>query len=249
MIGNKKRNTILLIIIFFFLGFNLFSNPVSAIEIDVDGLFYQGQINPNEEFSFNFLHNLKSTIRSDVGLNLSINYQNILFNRQISIIINNSNPISLNITTKFNILQFLPNRPNNPILNDSILIFNYNCVYEFLSNVSIDRITFQFNESSLYGLSLEKDYKIVVYKANEQSWELLSTEEKIDNSTSELYLETSITNLDSDTSYFFTICEISEILAPPSYDWIWFIIIPVFVVLIAFIIVISKEDYINYVKN
>ena len=249
MIGNKKKNTIFFSIIIFLLGFSLFSNPGSAFEIDINGLSYQGLITPNEEFSLNFLHNIKSTIRSDVDLNLSINYQSVLFNRQISIIINNSNPISLNITTKFNILQFLPNQPNNPILNDSLLIFNYNCVYEFLSNVSIDRITFHFKKSSLFGLSLEKDYIIVVYKANQTSWEPLSTEEKIDNSTSESYLEASITNLDSDTSYFFTICEISERVVPPSYDWIWFIIIPVFVVLIAFIIVISKEDYINYVKN
>jgi hypothetical protein len=249
MIGNKKRNTILLSITIFLLGFSLFSNLGSAIEIDINGFSYQGLITPNEEFSLNFLNNIKSTIRSDVELNLSISYQNLIFNRQISMIINNSNPISLNITTKFNIMQFLPNRPNNPILNDSITISNYNCVYEFLSNESIDKITFQFKESSLLGLSLENDYIIAVYKANQTSWEPLSTEEKIDNSTSELYLEASITNLDNNTSYFFTIFEISERVVPPSYDWIWFIVIPIFVVLIAFIIVISKEDYINYVKN
>jgi len=104
MIGNKKRNTMLLSITIFLLGFSLFSNPGSAIEIDINGFSYQGLITPNEEFSLNFLHNIKSTIRSDVDLNLSISYQTLLFNRQISMIINNSNPISLNLTTKFNIM-------------------------------------------------------------------------------------------------------------------------------------------------
>ncbi len=88
-----------------------------------------------------------------------------------------------------------------------------------------------------------------MYRTNQTSWEPLLTEEKIDNSTSELYLEASISNLDSDTSYYLTIFEISEEITPPSYEWIWFIIIPVFVVLIALLITISKEDYINYVKN
>lgn len=63
------------------------------------------------------------------------------------------------------------------------------------------------------------------------------------------YLEASITNLEGDTPYFVTVYEISEKVIPASYDWLWFIIIPVFVILIALIIVISKAEYIKYLKN
>lgn len=249
MIGRIKRNTILLNTAIFLLGFSLFSNPGSAIETDINGSSYQGLITPNEDFSFNFLHNIKFKIRTDVDVNLSIEYQSLIFNRQNSIIINNSNPISLNITSKFNLGQFISTLPDDPKLNDSQLIFRYNSVYRFIANSSIGRITFQFNKLPTFGLSPEKDYIVVVYKAYQTSWEPLFTEEKIDNSSSESYLEASITNLDSDTPYFVSIYEVSERATLPSYDWLWFIIIPVFVVLIALLIVISKEEYINYIRN
>ena len=134
-------------------------------------------------------------------------------------------------------------------MNDSELIFQYNCIYRFIANSSVENITLQFSKLPLSGLLPNKNYIIVAYYENQTSWEPLLTEEKIDNSTSESYLEASIANLDSDTPYFITIYEISERVIPESYDWLWFIIIPVFVVLIALLIAISKEDYINYIKN
>ena len=251
MIGNKKRNTILLSITIFFIGFNLISSHALPIDIDIPGLSYQGLINPNEEFSLNFLHDIEFKIRTDVDVNLSIDYQSLIFNRQASIIINNSNPISLNITAMFTPLQFFfpPNIPDAPVLNDTELIYQYNCIYRFIANSSVERITLQFSKLSLYELSPDKNYIIVAYYENQTSWEPLLTEEKIDNSTSESYLEASIANLDSDTPYFITVYEISDEVIPASYDWLWFIIIPVVVILIALLIVISKEDYIDYIKN
>ncbi|MHA1487830.1 MAG: hypothetical protein ACTSSC_11760, partial [Promethearchaeota archaeon] len=249
MIRNKKRNTLLLSITFFFIGFNLISSHGLPIDIDIPGLSYQGVVNPNDDFSLNFLHDIKFNIRTDVDVNLSMDYQSLIFNRQASIIINNSNPFSLNISVKFNPSQFFSTLPDAPILNDSKLIFQYNCIYRFIANRSVERITLQFSKLPLSGLFPDKDYIIVAYYANQTSWEPLLTEEKIDNSTSEAYLEASITNLDSDTPYFITVYEISERVIPESYDWLWFIIIPIFIVLIALLIVISKEDYINYIKN
>ena len=90
MIGNKKRNTILLSITIFFIGFNFISSHALPIDIDIPGLSYQGLINTNEEFSLNFLHDIEFKIRTDVDVNLSIDYQSFIFNRQASIIINNS---------------------------------------------------------------------------------------------------------------------------------------------------------------
>ena len=249
MIRNKKRNTIFVSITFFFIGFNLISSHGLPIVIDIPGLSYQGVINPNDDFSLNFLHDIKFNIRTDVEVNLSINYQSLIFNRQASIIINNSNPFSLNITVKFNASGFFSNLPEPPKLNGSELIFQYNCIYRFIANSSVERISLQFSKVPLSGLIPDKNYIIVAYYANQTSWEPLLTEEKIDNSTSEAYLEASITNLDSDTPYYITIYEISERVIPESYDWLWFIIIPVFVILIALLIAISKEDYINYIKN
>jgi len=249
MIGNKKRNTILLSITVFFIGFNMVFSHGLPIDIDIPGLSYQGLITPDDDFSLNFLHDIHFKIKTDVDVNLSIDFQSLIFNRQTSIIINNSNPISLNVTVKFTPYQFFSNLPDGPILNDSELIFQYNCIYRFIANSSVERITLQFSKLESFGLSPDKNYTLVAYDENQTSWEPLITEEKIDNSTSVTYLEASITNLDSDTPYYLTIYEISEGVIPPSYDWLWFIIIPVVVILIALLIVISKEDYINYIKN
>ena len=247
MIGTKKRNRIILNIILLFLGLNLFFNHGSAI--DINGFSYQGFIPPHEELSLNFLNNINFNIKTDVETNLSIEYQPLIFDRQISMIINNSNPILLNITSKFNFLQYLSYFPEIPKLNDSVLIFRYNCIYKLVANTSIEKVTFQFGELSIFGLSPTKDYVVAVYKTNQTSWELLSTEEKIDNSTSELYLEASINDLESDTPYFVTIFEVSEKVSHPSYDWLWYIILPASVILIALIIVISKDEYIKKIIN
>ncbi len=249
MIGRKRKKVILLNITIFFIGFNLIFSHGLPIDLDIPGLSYQGMITPNEDFSLNFLHNIKFKIRTDVDVNLSIDYQSLIFNRQASIIINNSNPISLNITSKFNPSQFFSNLPDDPKLNDSQLIFQYNSVYRFVANSSIERITLQFNIVPLFGLSPEKDYIIVVYNANQTSWEPLLTEEKIDNSTSESYLEASITNLEGEIPYYVTIYEISEIPPPPPYNWLWILIIPIFLILLIFLIVVSKEAYIKLIKN
>ncbi|MHA1477078.1 MAG: winged helix-turn-helix transcriptional regulator [Promethearchaeota archaeon] len=249
MIGNKKRNTILLSITIFFIGFNMVFSHGLPIDIDIPGLSYQGLITPDDDFSLNFLHNIHFKIKTDVDVNLSIDFQSLIFNRQASININNSNPISLNITVKFNPSQFFSNLPDDPKLNDTELIFRYNCIYRYVANSSIERITLQFSKLPLSGLSPDKNYIIVAYYANLTSWEPLITEEKIYNSTSESYLEASITNLESHTPYFVTVYEISDEVIPASYDWLWFIILPVVVILIALLIVISKEDYINYIKN
>ena len=126
MIGTKKRNRIILNIILLFLGLNLFFNHGSAI--DINGFSYQGFIPPHEELSLNFLNNINFNIKTDVETNLSIEYQPLIFDRQISMIINNSNPILLNITSKFNFLQYLSYFPEIPKLNDSVLIFYLPCV-------------------------------------------------------------------------------------------------------------------------
>ena len=249
MIGRKKRKVILLNVIVFFLGFNLLLNNGTAIETDINGLSYQGFITPNEEFSLNFRQNIKFRIRTDVGINLSSNYHSLIFNHQASMIINNSNPISLNIAVKFNLLHFLSKLPDSPKLNDTRLIFRYNRVYKLKANTSIEKVTFQFNKDPKFGLSSTKAYIIAVYTANQTSWEPLLTEEKLNNSSSEFYLEASINNLESNTPYYISIYEISEKSIQQSYDWLWFIMIPVLVILVALIIVITKEEYFEYLKN
>ena len=64
-----------------------------------------------------------------------------------------------------------------------------------------------FKKDSEYGLDPYREYSIALYEEDEDSWELLETEEVSDDS--EIYLKSSITELDADTDYYITIYEVS----------------------------------------
>ena len=249
MVRNRKRYKIYLSLILFFLGFSSIFSYGLAINNHIPALSYQGMINPNEEFSFSFLHNLNFSIRANVDVNLSIDYHSLIFNRESSIEVNNSNSISLNITVKFQPSQFFSNLPKDPTLNDTKLILRYYTVYRYIANSSVEKITFKFKKLPIAGLTAKKNYIIAVYSPNQISWQPLLTEDITDNSTSMSYLQASITNLEGDTPYFISIYEVNTVVNVPSYDWLWPIIILAFAILVTILIVISKEEYINYIKR
>ena len=59
-----------------------------------------------EKVSYNFLNNLTFEVSTNVLINLSIDYDNNLENRQTFFIVNNTNPISLNVSSKTNMQNF-----------------------------------------------------------------------------------------------------------------------------------------------
>ena len=82
---------------------------------------------------------------------------------------------------------------------------------------------------------------------NQESWELVDTEEKLNESTSELYLESSLLEIESDTEYFITLFEFSK--EPFDWTWIIFTIMIVAVGLLSIAFLISKKEYFQYLRK
>lgn len=67
-----------------------------------------------------------------------------------------------------------------------------------------------------------------------------------------MYLEGSLSNMEADKEYYFTLYDIEEEPQAPSEDWIpllFIILIPSIIILIGIIIVVSKEEYLDYIKK
>ena len=248
-----KNTLVIFTSLIFLLSCNLMIMDSSAEEV-VLGREYESYIDPNTQVSLTFMDPIsffdKLDFLSDVEVNLSVSLSPLIYFRQISLIINNSIPISLHIDIFFNLLKFLSEIPENPTLDDFILLYDYNCYYRLISNVSIDLITIHFSKNLTFGLNPEKNYAIALYHYQQSSWEAINTIEVPDSQNSMVNLESSIQNLESNKPYFFTVYQKS----PTSYNsndrnFIVFVAILIFSILIALIIVISKQDYIKYLKT
>jgi predicted transcriptional regulator len=132
--------------------------------------------------------------------------------------------------------------PKDPKRGEYQLRSQYRCIYRIKSNSSIEKLKVTFKKDSEYGLDPYIEYSVALYEEDDDSWELLKTEEVSDDS--EIYFKSSITELDADTAYFITIYEVSYfsyILAIGS-------IILAFGIL-SIVIIISKKDYIHYLRT
>ncbi|MCK4778762.1 MAG: winged helix-turn-helix transcriptional regulator, partial [Candidatus Lokiarchaeota archaeon] len=82
---------------------------------------------------------------------------------------------------------------------------------------------------------------------NQESWELVDTIENANETTSEKYIEGSITSLQQDTDYYITLFEVEGI----QKDWTW-IIVTISVIgigIVALVVLISKKDYFQYLRT
>ncbi|MFX1600070.1 MAG: hypothetical protein ACFFB6_05685 [Promethearchaeota archaeon] len=229
-----------------FLGFNYFL--VSARSEDINGFSAQRTIYPYERVSYHFLNNITFEISTDTLINLSIEYENNIANRQTFFIINNSNPISLNISTKTSLQKFgVMQPPHQPQMGNFRFQYKYNCIYKIRANTSIENLIIRYRKLHYYGLNPENSFNLAIFKSDQDSWELIDTIESVNESNSEEYLESTITNLQQDTEYFITLFEIQEVLT----DWTWLIIIIVIITIgvasLAFLI--SKKDYFQYLRT
>jgi predicted transcriptional regulator len=246
-----KSKITVLSLIFLCILFNL--NTANVKALDVFGNTYNGIVNPNETIDLNFINfNKRFMLTADVYVNFSIKYFSPLLSRQTALVINNSAPISLNISFDLNIEAFLSKLPEEPTLEDMILNFRYNSVMRIISNSTIDNLKFQFEKNSLLGLYPDQNYTLVYYHSIQESWELISTAETYNNKTSKSYLEGTFSNLNGNEEYFITIYNVNEEseYVPEPYPLIWiFIISLIIIIVISVILIISKEEYINYIKN
>ena len=260
---NRKIICLLIILLIIFdlsLSINIGVAQGNKKRKTVSGFSARDKIKPHETISYHFSNNIIFETSTDTFMDFSIEYENQIRNREASIIVNNSNSIALDIKAKLNIESF--GLTKEPEVN-SQWRYRYNCVFQIKSNTSVNKITFKFLKSSEYGLDPNASYSIAFFESTQQSWQLLSTRDEKYESTSnrysllflltanaesggsyEIYLESALLNLKPDTEYYITIFEVEEV----AYDWIWWILISAIAIL-SVVILISKKDYIQYLKT
>ncbi|MHA1190812.1 MAG: hypothetical protein ACTSP9_00780, partial [Promethearchaeota archaeon] len=244
----KKENKTIIFLASFvvLLSLNLYLNTVFARDEFVPGFSTSDSINADETVNYHFSNNIHLSISSNIFINLDIDYESRIENKQIHIFINNSNHISLNITSKENLGNFgVLKAPQDPNKGNIQYQNRYNCVMLVMANVSIENMIIRSSKGSQYGFSLERQYSLGVYEPSGESWEIFDTSEQLNESNSEVYLETSLSLLNASTEYYITYFEVSNIFD----NWIWvsfFVIL--FSVLVAAVIMISKSDYMQYLR-
>ncbi len=244
----KKENKTIIFLASFvlLLSLNLYLNAVLARDEIIPGFSKSDSIYADETVNYHFSNNIHLSISSNIFINLDIDYESRIENKQIHIFINNSNHIYLNITSKenlgnFGVLKALqdPNKGNIQYQN------RYNCIMLVMANVSIENMIIRSSKGSQYGFSLDRQYSIGVYEPSSESWEILDTSEQLNVSNSEVYLETSLSLLNANTEYYITYFEVTNIF--DNWVWVSFFVI-LFSVLVAAVIMISKSDYMQYLR-
>jgi predicted transcriptional regulator len=244
----KRENKTVIFLISFvvILSLNLYLNTVTARDVDVPGFSTSDSINAGETVNYHFSNNILLSISTNVSMDLDVDYENRIQNKQIHFFINNSNPTYLNITSKENIGNFgVSKAPQDPNKGGIQYQNKYNCIVMITTNVTIENMVIRSLKGSQYGFSLNTQYSIGVYEPSSESWKILETREQLNESNSELYLETSISLLNASTAYYFTYFE--ESIINDNWIWISFYVI-LFSGIIAVVIVISKSDYMQYLK-
>ncbi|UCC18553.1 MAG: winged helix-turn-helix transcriptional regulator [Promethearchaeota archaeon] len=241
-----RYSTLILFIIF--IGFNSFLLIANARRETITGFSIQDTIYAKEKVSYYFNNSLTFQISTDIQIDLSIEYENNIENRQTFFIINNSNPISLNVSSKANLQSFgVIQPPQEPKRGNFRYQYRYNCIYQVISNTSIENLTIQYKKLQYYGLNPESSFSLAIYESNQDSWELIETIELVNETSSEKYLESSLTNLQQDTEYYITIFEIGIV----QEDWIWLMVLISFIAIgiISLVVLISKKDYFRYLRT
>ena len=240
----KKSSLCLVILIIILLEFNLFIYyGIASKDRYVSGYKKKTELKEGEEVRFHFSNNIQFGIKSGVPTSLEIEYNKNIENRESYFKIYNDNPISFQINVKRSMEDFgFSDSPNEPKKGENRLSSDYKCIYQIVSNSSIDKIKLEFKKDLEYGLDPNIEYSLAVYEEDEKSWELLDTEDISDDSG--IILKSSILDIKADTDYYITIYEVSNFV----YVWIWGSIIAA-IGIISLGIAISKTDFIHYLKT
>lgn len=242
----KSRIFCILLLFIIFLEFTFLICYVGATKKrDVSGYSKNGDLNADESISYGFSNDNRFKISTNVYTEFRIEYDEKIEKREISMDISSNNRLYLEINSKRSITSYGTSKtPNDPEKNGIQVKSQYKCIYRIRSNSSIEEVKFEFEKDSEKGLDPLAEYSLAVYEEEDDSWRLIDTEEKVDESSSETYLTSSLKDLDPNTDYYITIYEVGY----GYYVWIWLIII--FAVgIISITIIISKKDYIHYLKT
>jgi len=245
---NRSKLFSLFVLLLVIINFNILISQVLASRTEnVSGFSTQDKVYPNESVKYVFFNNIIFDISTDSFIDLNIHYDNNIENRQIYFLINSSNPISLNITSKVSIQNFgMPGTPQEPRKADNQFQYRYNCILQIKTNATIEFLRIYSFKRSQYGLNPNLEYSLALYEPSQASWELIDTTEELNESSSEYTLAGSISNLQADTEYYITFYEVANIFD----NWFLMIILIVGAIGIASIaILISKKDYFQYLKT
>jgi predicted transcriptional regulator len=247
-IRNRSKLYSILILLLVFINFNIIFSQVLAFRTEhISGFSTQDRVYRHESVKYIFDNNIIFDISTDSFIDLNIEYENNIENRQIFFQINNSNSISLNISSKVSMQNFgMSQPPQGPRRGDSQFRYGYNCILQVRTNTTIEQLTISSIKRATYGLNPNLDYSLAVYESSQDTWALIDTNEELNESSSELLLTGSISNLQADTEYFITFYEITEMFE----GWIFIIILIIGAVGIAsLVLLISKKDYFQYLKT
>lgn len=242
---DKKRILIsifcLLLVIF---GLSNFIFQVSGETINGFSTNYNQSANQGKNYYFN--NSIRFGIFTNVSLNGSIEFDKQISNRKTFIIVKNDNPITMDFNSKTNMKGYgMQNQPKGPSSGNYQFKYQFNYILKLQSNSTVQNITIQYLKVNRYGLNPNENYQIAVFQDGEESWELVSTYERINETSGETYLEAELLDLNANEEYYITLFQIT----PISYDWIWIVVIIGVIAIVGLVIMLSKKDYFQFLKT
>ncbi len=245
----KKKMFIISFFMLILFEFNfIFTLSLSETRIISGTQVYDDIINPNQTVIYNFSdNNILFGISTDSEINMNLDIGSTIFSRESFIIVNNNNnSIFFNCSLRSNIEQYdMQQKPKGPLNTNFQYRYSYNNIIRIRTNTTIQNLTIQFRKSPQFGLGYNLNYRIGIFENNLESWAIVPTYEKINQSNTEPYIEGEILNLEGEQDYFITIFEIINV----NYNWIWISIVSIAIALFAIIIVISKREYIHLLRT
>ena len=244
----KELKYFVLIILVILLGFNFFLVNSNARKETISGFSTQDIIQPNEKVSYNFLNNLTFEVSTDVLINLSIDFDNNLENRQTFFTVNSTNSISLNVSSKTNMQNFgVMQPPQSPQKGSFRYQYRYNCIFKIRVNSTIENLTIRYRKIQQYGINPDASYSLALYESSQHSWQIIETVDTFNETSSENYLESSLVDLQPFNDYYITLYEVEMV----QEDWTWLIITGSVIIfaIITLVVAISKKDYFQYLRT
>jgi len=152
---NRSKLFSLFVLLLVIINFNILISQVLASRTEnVSGFSTQDKVYPNETVKYVFFNNIIFDISTDSFIDLNIHYENNIENRQIYFLINTSNPLSLNITSKVSMQNFgMPGAPQEPRKADNQFQYRYNCILQIKTNATIESLRIYSFKRSQYGLN------------------------------------------------------------------------------------------------
>jgi predicted transcriptional regulator len=245
---SRVRNVRIFILFFILIELFILLPFVSADRTEIiPGFFTHDTVLPNESVEYIFPNNITFEISTDSYTELELQFENRIENRHISFSINNTNPLSLNVSSRETMQSFgITSPPQGPQRSDTQFRYRYNCIFRIQLNTTLNNLTIRSKKDNQLGLNSDNIYTLVLYGGSHSNWDAIDTLEKLNGSDSELYLESSLTNIQADTEYYITYFEVLE----GEENWFWlFLIIPGALAIIALAILISKPDYFQYLRT